>query len=133
MNLLPIWTISSKYVKNVDETINTALRVSEKCKLIKPHNRTLQSDDLQKNGFGLDYLVPIVASGEYSFSKLRLIENFIKRSFMSQGRLLDLAVILIGKEISEELDLSHITDTEGINGFQRPLAGYEREFFNRKE
>nr|CAH7727521.1 unnamed protein product [Callosobruchus chinensis] len=50
-----------------------------------------------------------VASRGHSFSKLKLIENYL-RSSMSQERLTDLVVILIEKEISEELDSSHIID-----------------------
>nr|CAH7725117.1 unnamed protein product [Callosobruchus chinensis] len=50
-----------------------------------------------------------VASGEHSFSKLKLIENYL-RSSISQETSSDLAVISIEKKISQELDFSHTID-----------------------
>lgn len=48
-----------------------------------------------------------VASGERSFSKLKIIKNYL-RSTMGQERLSDLAIISIEKEISEDIDVSDI-------------------------
>lgn len=50
-----------------------------------------------------------VASGERSFSKLKLIKNFL-RSTMSQERLTNLATISIEHEICQNLDISNIID-----------------------
>jgi hypothetical protein len=48
-----------------------------------------------------------VAHGERSFSKLKIIKNYL-RSTMSQNRLTNLAVISIEKEICEALDISDL-------------------------
>lgn len=48
-----------------------------------------------------------VASGERSFSKLKIIKNYL-RSTMSQKRLSSLALISIEHEISENIDLSEM-------------------------
>ena len=50
-----------------------------------------------------------VASGERSFSKLKLIKNYL-RSSMSQERLTSLALLSIEKDICESLDLSKVID-----------------------
>ncbi|XP_029154759.1 zinc finger MYM-type protein 1-like [Nylanderia fulva] len=50
-----------------------------------------------------------VASGERSFSKLKIIKNYL-RSTMSQEKLSSLALISIEHEISESIDLSKIID-----------------------
>ena len=48
-----------------------------------------------------------MASGERTFSKLKLIKNYL-RSSMSQERLTNLALLSIEKDICENLDLSKI-------------------------
>ncbi|XP_067131588.1 zinc finger MYM-type protein 1-like [Centruroides vittatus] len=51
-----------------------------------------------------------VASGERSFSKLKIIKNYL-RSTMGQERLSDLSIISIEKELSENIDVSNIVKT----------------------
>jgi len=51
-----------------------------------------------------------VASGERSFSKLKLIKNYLRNN-MTQQRLSDLAIISIESEISEKIDLTKVIDT----------------------
>lgn len=50
-----------------------------------------------------------VASNERSFSKLKLIKNYL-RSTMSQERLSGLAVLSIEKEETENLDLNELVN-----------------------
>ena len=50
-----------------------------------------------------------VASGERSFSKLKIIKNYLRNN-MTQERLSDLAIISIESEISEKLDFTEIID-----------------------
>lgn len=50
-----------------------------------------------------------VASEERSFSKLKIIKNYLRSSF-SQERLSDLAIIYIESDISETLDLIAVID-----------------------
>lgn len=57
-----------------------------------------------------------VASGERSFSKLKIIKNYL-RSTMAQERLTNLAIISIESDISENLDMSQI-----INDFASKKA-----------
>ena len=51
-----------------------------------------------------------VASGERSFSKLKLIKTYL-RSTMSQNRLVDLATISIESEFASSLELKPLVDT----------------------
>lgn len=51
-----------------------------------------------------------VASGERSFSKLKIIKNYL-RSTMGQQRLSDLSIISIEKELAENIDVSNIVKT----------------------
>ncbi|XP_050304676.1 zinc finger MYM-type protein 1-like [Anthonomus grandis grandis] len=51
-----------------------------------------------------------VASGERSFSLLKIIKNYL-RSTMGQERLSDLSIISIKKEITENIDVSNIVKT----------------------
>lgn len=54
--------------------------------------------------------IPVsVASGERSFSKLKIIKNYL-RSTMSQQRLTDLAMLTIEKDIANSLDYDDIID-----------------------
>jgi len=48
-----------------------------------------------------------LATGEASFSKLKLIKNYL-RSTMTQTRLSDLAIISIEKEMTKNLDYKDI-------------------------
>ena len=48
-----------------------------------------------------------VAHGERSFSKLKIIKNYL-RSAMSQNRLTNLAMISIEKDICEALDMTDL-------------------------
>jgi hypothetical protein len=50
-----------------------------------------------------------VASGERSFSKLKIIKNYLRNN-MTQERLSDLAIISIESEISEKIDFTEIID-----------------------
>lgn len=61
-----------------------------------------------------------VASGERSFSKLRLIKNYL-RSTMSQERLTNLAMISIEQEICQNLDPSHVIDSFASKKARRVL------------
>lgn len=52
--------------------------------------------------------IPVsVASGERSFSKLKLIKNYL-RNRMGQDRLSNLAIISIEKELSKMLDYNDV-------------------------
>ena len=52
--------------------------------------------------------IPVtVASGERSFSKLKLIKNYL-RSTMKQDRLNGLAMLSIEKDVASELDYSSV-------------------------
>ena len=51
-----------------------------------------------------------VATGERSFSKLKIIKTYL-RSTMGQERLSDLSIISIEKEISENIDVSNFVKT----------------------
>lgn len=52
--------------------------------------------------------IPVtVASGERSFSKLKLIKNYL-RSTMSQERLINLSLISIENKISKEIDVTDL-------------------------
>ena len=48
-----------------------------------------------------------VASAERSFSKLKLVKNFL-RSTMGQGRLNDLAILSIEAELAKRIDFQNI-------------------------
>jgi hypothetical protein len=50
-----------------------------------------------------------VASGERSFSKMKLIKNYL-RSTMSQSRLSDLAVLSIENEVTIQTDFDDVID-----------------------
>jgi hypothetical protein len=50
-----------------------------------------------------------VASGERSFSKLKLIKTYLKTS-MTQERFNDLGLLAMEKEMCESLELSDVTD-----------------------
>ncbi|EFN65590.1 hypothetical protein EAG_00120, partial [Camponotus floridanus] len=61
--------------------------------------------------------IPVtIASAERSFSKLKLIKNYL-RSNTSQERLVGLAMMSIEKEISHETDFSNV-----INDFASAKA-----------
>ncbi|EFN61581.1 Zinc finger MYM-type protein 1, partial [Camponotus floridanus] len=50
-----------------------------------------------------------VATGEASFSKLKLIKNYL-RSTMTQTRLSDLAILSIEKELANNLDYKDVIE-----------------------
>ena len=61
-------------------------------------------------------IIPVtVAEAERSFSKLKLIKNFLRTS-MTQGRLSDLGILAIESELSRTQNLDNI-----INIFYRHL------------
>jgi hypothetical protein len=51
-----------------------------------------------------------VASAERSFSKLKLIKNYLRNS-MVQERLVDLTILSIESDLNQEIDFSDIIDT----------------------
>ena len=54
--------------------------------------------------------VPVtVASGERSFSKLKLIKNYL-RSTMLQDRLCNLSILSIENEVAKSIDYSEVID-----------------------
>ena len=59
---------------------------------------------------GLLTLPVSVASGERSFSKLKLIKTYL-RSTLTQERLVGLSTLSIKKEIAETIDLKEIVST----------------------
>jgi len=54
-----------------------------------------------------------VATGERSFSKLKIIKNYL-RSTMKQERLTNLSIISIEREISKNLDITDIVNEFSI-------------------
>ncbi|KYN07207.1 Zinc finger MYM-type protein 1 [Cyphomyrmex costatus] len=54
-----------------------------------------------------------VATGERSFSKLKIIKNYL-RSTMKQERLTNLSIISIEREISRNLDITDIVNEFSI-------------------
>lgn len=64
----------------------------------------------------LNTLPVTVASGERSFSILKIIKNYL-RSTMTQGRLTGLATLSIEKELVENLDYEDL-----INDFAKAKA-----------
>jgi len=54
-----------------------------------------------------------VATGERSFSKLKVIKNYL-RSTMKQERLTNLSIISIEREISKNLDITDIVNEFSI-------------------
>lgn len=59
-----------------------------------------------------------VASGERSFSKLKIIKNYL-RSTMSQERLSNLSIISIENQIAGELEISDILDQFAIKNARK--------------
>ena len=70
-------------------------------------NKQTMTCPCQKKKVFLLTLPIIVASGERSFSKLKLIKNYL-RSSMSQDRLVGLAMISIEYDILNEIDCESV-------------------------
>ena len=70
-----------------------------------------------------------IASAERSFSKLKLINNFL-RSTMSQGRLNDLAMLSIEAELAKRIDFQDIINNFAMKKDAKPSANYtDRKMF----
>lgn len=88
-----------------DET-TTAIKILEH---IIIHNLTCSFSNLS-NAIRIFLTLPVtVASGERSFSKLKIIKNYL-RSTMTQERLSDLALISIEHDICKAIDYSTVID-----------------------
>ena len=58
----------------------------------------------------LQYRMPVtVASGEHSFSELKLIKSYL-RSFMGHGRLNNLAILSVENDIAHSLNYADVID-----------------------
>jgi hypothetical protein len=67
-------------------------------------------------------IVPVtVASAERSFSKLKLLKNYL-RSTMSQERLNHLATLCIEKKLLDEIDINSIIDDFVLRNVRRNFS-----------
>jgi hypothetical protein len=71
------------------------------------------------NAYRILFTMPVtVASAERSFSKLKLLKNYIK-STMSQERLNGLATLCIEKKLLDEIDINSIVGDFTSNNVRR--------------
>jgi hypothetical protein len=69
----------------------------------------------------------IVVSTERSFSKLKLLKNYL-RCTMSQERLNDLATLCIEKRVLDEIDINTIIHDFSSRNVRRDFYGIVRKF-----
>ena len=89
--------------------------------IIKDHQTILSSIPEILTVFRLFLTLPVtVASAERSFSKLKLIKNYLRNS-ISEERLSSLAVLSIEQEIARDLDVQLIVEEFSAKNARRAL------------